>query len=504
MSLAQHGTGTTGQQSFDPRSGASIAAPPQSRPEEIEATVAAAAAAAAEVAAQPPSTRAGWLSAAADALEAESARLCELADAETALGLPRLTGELSRAAAALRFYGAVSVDGSWLDAVVEHAHAGAPDLRRTNVPLGPVAVFGASNFPFGFGVVGHDTASAIAAGCPVVVKAHPAHPRLSAALGEVAESALAAAGAPSGTFGLVAGFEAGSALVTHPAIRAVGFTGSQAGGLALWRLAAARPEAIPVFAEMGTVNTAVMTRVAAERASAIAAGFVESFTLGMGQFCTKPGLLLAPAGSRMSEQVRDALADRAPSGWLLTEAIARSYSAGVGRLIDAGARPAHRCEAPPEGWAAAATVLDVDIAELQAGSALLKECFGPVALVAEYADDGVLDVALDALPGSLAAAVHAGGPGDPQLAPLVARLARRAGRVIVDGWPTGVALGWAQQHGGPWPATTNPSTSSVGASALARFVRPVAYQDVPDAALPEPVREANPWGIRRRVDGAHA
>ncbi|WAX58987.1 aldehyde dehydrogenase family protein [Jatrophihabitans cynanchi] len=503
MSLARS-TETSGPLSFEPRSGIAVSAPPESRRDQVEATVAAARACAAHVAARPPASRAAWLSAVADAVQERSAQLCELADAETALGVPRLTGELARAAGALRFYGAVAEEGSWLDAVIDHARDGVPDLRRVNVPLGPIAVFGASNFPFGFGVLGHDTASAIASGCPVVVKAHPAHPRLSAALGELALSTLAAAGAPSGTFGLVAGFDAGAALVTHPAVRAVGFTGSQAGGVALWKLAAGRPVPIPVFAEMGTVNTAVLTRAGAGRAAEVAAGFVDSFTLGMGQFCTKPGLLLAPAGSAMIDHVRNALATRAPSGWLLTASIARAYTTGLERLLESGARTVHACAPPADGWAAPATVLEVDIAALQAGSVLLEECFGPVALVAEYADDTELDGALHALPGSLAAAVHSGGPEDPELAGLVACLAGRTGRVVVDGWPTGVALGWAQHHGGPWPATTNSSASSVGASALTRFVRPVAYQDAPDSALPEPIRELNPWGVPRRVDGVRA
>ena len=486
--------------SFDPRTGRSVPAPPVSTDAEVDAAVARAAAVSGAVAATAPGERAGWLGAVADAVDSAADELAELADAETALGLPRLTGELGRAAAALRFYASVGVEGSWLAATVDTDSSGL-DLRRVNRPLGPVAVFGASNFPFGFGVLGHDTASALAAGCPVLVKAHPAHPRLSARLAEIATAALAACGAPHGAFGLVHGYDAGTRLVLHPSVTAVAFTGSEAGGTALWRLAATRQQVIPVYAEMGTVNAAVVTTAgAAERADEIAAGFVSSLTLGMGQFCTKPGLLIVPAGHDLPRRVADALAAQAPSGWLLTDAIADAYAGGVRRLVDHGAAVLHRGAATPTGWAAAPVVLSADPALLTPESPLLAECFGPAGLVCEYGDDAELAGVLAALPGSLAAAVH-GGPDDTELAGLVDRLAARAGRVIVNGWPTGVAVTWAQQHGGPWPATTVPAASSVGAFALHRFVRPVAYQNVPDGALPPPLQEANPWGVPRRVDG---
>ena len=337
----------TARASFNPRNGLVVPAPAPDTPEAVDAVVATAAAAAEPMAAVPPATRAGWLTAVADAVEAEAEPLAALADEETALGLPRLTGELAGAARALRFYGSVAAEGSYLQAAIDHAAPGRsrPDVRRVNVPLGPVAVFGASNFPFGFGVLGHDTASALAAGCPVVVKAHPAHPRLSARLAEIAGGAMAGAGVTTGPFGIVHGFDAGTRLVSHPAVRAVGFTGSLAGGLALWQLAASRPEVIPVYAEMGTVNTVVVTpSAAAERPAEIAAGFVGSFTLGMGQFCTKPGLLLAPAGSGLAEETGRALAAAAPDGWPLTEAIAGAYHIGLDRLASgrAGGRAAPR------------------------------------------------------------------------------------------------------------------------------------------------------------------
>jgi len=493
--------------SFNPRNGQSTAAHPQTGPDEVAGLVAMATLASGAVAATAPAVRASWLGAIAHGLQTRADELVALADQETALGAPRLAAELAGAARSLRFYGSVAAEGSYLGATIDHAtHPDSgvpakPDLRRVRVPLGPVAVFGASNFPFAFGVLGHDTASALASGSPVVVKAHPAHPRLSARLAEIAMRALAGVGAPAGALQIVHGFDAGTRLVTDPGIRAVGFTGSQAGGLALWRLAATRQEVIPVYAEMGTVNTVVVTpAAAAQRPQEIAAGFVGSFTLGMGQYCTKPGLLLVPAGSGLAEAVARALEAASPEGWMLTEAIAHSCTAGIGRLEDAGAKVIAQVTAAQHGWAAGPVLLQADAASLTAGSALLEECFGPVAIVAEYDGDQALSAALSALPGSLAAAVH-GGTGDTALPRLVADLSRRCGRVVVNGWPTGVAVGWAQQHGGPWPATSSPAHTSVGAAALDRFTRPVAYQDAPDGALPPALREANPWRLSRRVDG---
>ncbi|WP_433372031.1 aldehyde dehydrogenase family protein [Actinoplanes sp. CA-142083] len=479
--------------SFDPRTGAAWETPPDSTPDEVDDTVAAAVAAADDLAGATPDERAGWLEAIADTIKDHKGELADKADEEVALGLPRLTGECGRAADAIRFYASVVREGGWLDAAIDH---GPPDLRRVNVPLGPVAVFGASNFPFGFGVLGHDTATALATGCPVIAKAHPAHPRLSAALAGLAVRALDEAGAPAGSFGLVSGFAAGQRLVGHPGIRAVAFTGSQRGGLALWRQAAERDEAIPVFAEMGTVNAAVVTPNGTDKFDEN--GFVGSFTLGMGQFCTKPGLLIAPEG--VAERVAAALENNPPHGWLLTEQIAESFTGGVRELEKAGARPIARTPASGTGWQAQPAILAVTPAELRRNPVLLEELFGPVALVVEYASRAELDEVIAMLPGSLATAVH-GDEGDPDLPGLVGKLSRRCGRVVVNGWPTGVAMGWAQQHGGPWPATTSPAHSSVGAAAPRRFLRPVTFQGVPDAALPPAVRNSNPWHLPRRVDG---
>ena len=487
----------------DPRTGAAQPGVPHTLPGEVTRLVAAAAAAAPVVGSTAPAVREGWLRLLADSLEVHTDELVALADAETALGEGRLRGELARTAASMRFYGSVAADGGYLQATIDVTNDPAPlDLRRVRMPIGPVAVFGASNFPFGFGVLGHDSTSAIAAGCPVVVKAHPAHPRLSMRLGEIASAALAECGAPAGVFAVVVGFEAGLALVDAAAVAAVAFTGSQAGGMALVRRAGLRANPIPVFAEMGTVNPVVVTPAAAgsTRIGEIAAGFAQSFTMGTGQFCTKPGLLLAPAGSDLAAQVAAALAEL-PAGWLLSEAVASGYRRGRDSLMAAGGHIAGEGTRAPDGFSGVPTVFTAEAADLIPGSALLEECFGPAAVVVEYADGDELRAVLGRLQPSLAATVASGGSDDADLPWLVQLLATRAGRVVVDGWPTGVANTWAQQHGGPWPATSRPEATSVGAAALDRFTRPVAFQGTADQALPPALRSDNPWAVPRRVNG---
>lgn len=477
--------------SYDARTGRPVEEIPTSTAAEVDAALAAAAAAAPVVAATPPAERKKWLYAIADAIDANAAELIAIADRETGLGAERLTMEVGRAAIQLRYYADIAAEGSYVDATIDTTPI---RLARMRVPLGPVAVFGASNFPFLFSVLGTDTASALAAGCPVVVKAHPAHPALSARLAELVD-------VPAGLFALVSGFEAGGRLVRSPHTAAVAFTGSQRAGLALWRMANERDVVIPVFAEMGTVNPVVVTPAALSKLDDLATGFVESFTRGTGQYCTKPGLLFAPAGSGMAARVAAALRRIEPSQWLLTAQIADAAVEGVGELVSAGGTVAGQVSGPDAGWAAPATVLTVPIEKLTSGSRLLEECFGPVAIVTEYRDRAELESALGELQGTLAAAIMA-GDDDQDVPWLVERLTKLAGRVTVDDWPTGVVVTWAQQHGGPWPATTAPSTTSVGAAALARFTRPVAYQNIPDAALPPALRESNPWQLPRRVDGA--
>lgn len=489
----------------NPRTGAEHPGVRHTSADDVARLVAAAAGSAALVASTAPAVRGKWLQSIAASLEKHTHALVALADAETALGEDRLGGELAKAAASLRFYGAVAADGAYLQATIDTTSSRAPlDLRRMRLPVGPVAVFGASNFPFGFGVLGHDTASAIAAGCPVMVKAHPAHPRLSVRIGEIASAALVESGAPAGVFAVVVGFDAGLALVDAASIAAVAFTGSQSGGMALVERAAQRANPIPVFAEMGTVNPVVMTPAAARsHSSEVARGFAESFTMGTGQFCTKPGLLLAPAGSNAADQVARELR-QLPPGWLLTEAMASTYRRGRSSLAAAGARVAGEGKSPSAGFGAVPTVFTAQAEDLTPGSPLLAECFGPAAVVIEYADVEELRGVLGRLQPSLAATIASGGSADPDLAWLVQLLASRAGRVVVDGWPTGVANTWAQHHGGPWPATSRSDATSVGAAALDRFTRPVAFQGVVDEALPPALRIDNPWAVPRRVNGRPA
>jgi len=491
--------------SYSPRDGTAIGVVEQTPLEETLAIVDRAVAAAATIADAAPIERRAWLDALADAVVSHGDELVRLADAETALGVPRLTAELARMADQLRFYGRVAEDGGYLGVTIDEATATTPRLVRLRGPLGPVAVFGSSNFPFGFGVLGNDTASALASGCPVMAKAHPAHVLTSLRLAEIARVALAEAGAPDGTHAVVVGRQAGVDLVSADGTRAVGFTGSQAGGLALWRIANERSEVIPVYAEMGTVNPIVLTEAGVAGIDQIARGFVESFTLGSGQFCTKPGLLFAPAGHGVARAVGDALEQAAPQPTMLTEAIAASVATGLDEMIAAGADVVARVAGPGVGWSADAAVLSAPIDALTPDSRLLEECFGAVAVVVEYSDATELEAGLHALHGSLAGAVFGSGEGDPDVARAVKLLANQVGRVSVGDWPTGVAWTWAQHHGGPWPATSDPRSTSVGAAALDRFVRPVTYQSVPDAALPLAARRAaasdNPWRIPRRIDG---
>ncbi len=486
---------------FDPRSGAATASVDHTSPDELERAVRSAMAAVELTAATAPATRRAWLAAGAAALESHQTELVALADGETALGATRLEGEVVRTANQMRFYADVAAEGSYLGAVLDDASGPIAAIGRVNLPLGPVAVFGASNFPFAFSVFGNDTASAIAAGCSVVIKAHPAHPVTSQRTFEVVHAAMVAAGAPAGIASLVFGYETGIALVQHPDIAAVAFTGSQAGGLSLWRLANERDVVIPVYAEMGTINPAVVTPAAAADIDSIARGFVGSFTLGSGQFCTKPGLLLAPRGADAAGAVAAALRDAAPDPVMLTRGIADAASAGVTQLQESGATLLVESAASAEGWASPAVVLSAPIDLLHRGSRVLEECFGPVAVVVEYEQIDEAVQAIDSLQGALAASVMAAADGDPDAALLIRRLERKVGRVIVNDWPTGVAFTWAQQHGGPWPATSTPSSTSVGAAALDRFVRPVAYQGLGDALLPEALRADNPWRIPRRVSG---
>lgn len=447
--------------------------------------------------------RSAWLTAVADALDAAADELIPLADEESHLGIARLTGELARTTAQLRLFASAVVEGSYLEATVDHPDPSTtpprPDLRRMLRPLGPVAVFSASNFPFAFSVAGGDTASALAAGCPVIVKGHSAHPRLSRRTAEIVAGALATAGAPEGVFGHVEGRETGVALVRHPEVRAVGFTGSLHGGRVLFDLASSRPDPIPFYGELSAVNPVLITAAALDaRADELATGLAGSFTLGAGQFCTNPGVVFVPAGSGFAERVAAAVGQSAPVP-MLSDGIAAAFADGLAGLAAHDGVDVVAGAAAQQPGTGSAVVLSTRTGTVLADpGALLAECFGPSTLVVEYDDVDDALAAIRSVGGSLTATVHA-EPGE-ELGGILAVLTELAGRVLFAGWPTGVAVSWAQQHGGPWPSTTSIHTS-VGVTAIRRFLRPVAYQDAPDAALPAELRESNPLGIPRRVDG---
>lgn len=493
--------------SLDPRTGAAVETVAR------ETTAAGTAAACAAAAAAGPGLealgragRADVLDALADALEARRDDVVAVADRETALGAARLNGELTRTCYQLRLFGEVLREGSYLEATIDHAGdtpmGPRPDLRRMLVPLGPVAVFGASNFPLAFSVPGGDTASALAAGCPVVVKAHDSHPATSALCAGILADAAVQAGAPEGTVGIVHGRAAGLALVTDPVIRAVGFTGSLGGGQALMDAIATRPDPIPFFGELASLNPVVVTpAAAAERGTTIGGELAGSFTLGAGQFCTKPGVTLVPSGP--DGDVLVAAAAEAVHGSvapvLLNGGIAASYAELTAELsalpgVDVLARGAEPTDA---GYRAAPLLLSAPAASVPDG--LDRECFGPLGVVLRYDGEADLFAALAGLPSSLTATVLRGA-GETELPGAVVRALRdRAGRILFDAYPTGVAVSWAQHHGGPWPST-NTQHTSVGTSAIRRFLRPMTWQNAPAELLPAELTDDR-TDIPRRVDG---
>ena len=477
-------------QGYDPRTGEPAGDPvPETDAAQVDAIAQAAAAACARWEQAGPAGRAAALEAVAAALDGAAADLVAAADTETALGPARLTGEVARATGQLRHFAGVLADGGYADAVASPGGDGVPGLRRVNRPIGPVAVFAASNFPFAFSVAGNDTASALAAGCPVVVKAHEGHPRTSVLTARIVAEALARAGAPAGTFAIVFGVDAGVRLLKHPAIAAAGFTGSARGGLALAAICAQRPVPIPFFGELGSVNPVViLPGAAATRPGDIASGYAASLTLGVGQFCTNPGLLFVPEDERLLAATAGAIRASA-GGPMLTARIHDSFSAAVAEL-DARPGLARLAEGRPgEGpWSATPVAFTAGLAEFEAGlPGLAQERFGPAGLVITYRSAADLLPVLAGLGGNLAGVVHAdeASATDMELARQVAGvLARTVGRVVFNGWPTGVAVTGAQHHGGPWPASTAPAYTSVGAAAIRRWLVPVAYQDFPAHLLP--------------------
>jgi NADP-dependent aldehyde dehydrogenase len=481
--------------------------PGETGPGDLAARLAAATVAARPWSEMAPSERASCLRAVADRLDAASDELVPMAAAESHLGATRLVGELGRTTFQLRLFADQLDVGSYLRVSIDRPDPSwppgpRPDLRRMMVPLGPVVVFAASNFPFAFSVAGGDSASALAAGCPVVLKAHPGHPVLSERVAALVVDGLRSGGAPAGTFCVIHGDEAGRSAVTSEHIRAGAFTGSLVGGRALFDLAASRPSPIPFYAEMGSLNPVFVTRSAmADRADQLMGEFTTSFTMSAGQFCTKPGLLFVPAGSISDEKIATVVAASGLAAPLLNQHIEEGYARGLTTLREHPAIRTIVAGDPMIGDAPGPTLLGTTVSALLASrDALLVECFGPTSILVDYADDDELLAAAEAFGGQLAAGVH-GAETDAVLPALFALLSDRAGRVLWNGWPTGVSVTEAMQHGGPYPATTSPLHTSVGTASIDRFLRPVCYQSMPDPLLPPALRDDNPLGLPRRVNG---
>ncbi|MGH8081300.1 MAG: aldehyde dehydrogenase (NADP(+)) [Lysobacter sp.] len=461
----------------------------------------------------PLSVRADFLQAIADEILALGDGLIERAHQESGLPMPRLNGERDRTVNQLRLFAQGVRSGAWLGVRVDNAlpqrqPLPRPDLRQWKIPLGPVAVFGSSNFPLAFSVAGGDTASALAAGCPVVVKAHPAHPGTSELVGRAVQNAVRKiAGVPDGVFSLLvgAGNDLGAALVTHPAIQAVGFTGSRAGGLALAKLAAARSVPIPLYAEMSAVNPVYLLPAAlSARGSALAAPFVDSLTMGAGQFCTNPGVLLGIAGPHWDAFVAQAahvLAERGAAP-MLTQGIHAAYERGSATLAQhAGVSQLSQGVSEGSGWRGQPRLFATDAASFLADPALSAEVFGPSSLLVACRDEDELLAVTESLEGQLTATLLMDDADLPLARRLLPALERRVGRILANGFPTGVEVSHAMVHGGPYPATSDSRSTSVGTLAIERFLRPVCYQNLPDALLPEALRHDNPLGLDRLVDG---
>lgn len=436
--------------------------------------------------------RAGFLEAIADEIEASAEALTAMAMAETGLPEARLIGERGRTTGQLRYFAAHIRKTDHLDlrhdpALPERAPLPRPDLRMMQRPIGPVAVFGASNFPLAFSVAGGDTAAALAAGCPVVVKGHPAHPGTCEIVAGAIAAAIAKCGMPAGVVSMIhgAGYETGMALVQHPLIRAVGFTGSLRGGRALFDLCAARPEPIPFFGELGSINPVFLMPAALDaRAEALAQGWAGSLTMGAGQFCTNPGLVIVPAGEGAEQFIAAARAalENAPAQHMLTDAIAsacRKSSAQAATLA------ASVIALESTGREARPTVLRTTAAAFLQEPHLHEEIFGPFGLVVTTDSPEQMVALAKGLSGQLTATLHMDAEDSALARALLPVLERKAGRILANGWPTGVEVADAMVHGGPYPASTNFGATSVGSMSIRRFLRPVCFQGVMPEVLPE-------------------
>ncbi|MDF3906290.1 NADP-dependent aldehyde dehydrogenase [Paracoccus pantotrophus] len=438
--------------------------------------------------------RAAFLNAIADEIEARAADITEIGCRETGLPEARLNGERGRTTGQLRLFAKTILDGDYLDrrhdaALPDRQPLPRPDLRLMQRPVGPVAVFGASNFPLAFSVAGGDTASALAAGCPVVVKGHSAHPGTSEIVAEAVLAAIRSCGIHPGVFSLVQGGkrEVGSALVQHPLIKAVGFTGSLGGGRALFDLCAARPEPIPFFGELGSVNPMFILPEALEaRGAQIGQGWAASMTGSAGQLCTNPGIAIVPegaAGDALVTATAAALAAVAPQ-MMLTAGMADAYRAGKARLDASNSvRPVHTTDSTGRG--VGPNLYEVSAAAFLSDHGLAEEVFGPLGLVVRASStDAIVELA-HGFAGQLTATLHMDAGDTGAAARLMPVLERKAGRILVNGYPTGVEVCDAMVHGGPYPASTNFGATSVGTMAIRRFLRPVCYQNLPAELLPE-------------------
>jgi len=449
-----------------------------------------------------------FLNTVADEIEALGDQLLDVADSETGLGLVRLNGERGRTCGQLRAFAELVIKGEWVQASIDtaipdRAPVPKPDLRRMMIGVGPVAVFGASNFPFAFSTPGGDTASALAAGNPVIVKGHPAHPATSELFAHAIATAAEKCAMPAGVFSLLqgAGYELGINLVKHPLVQAVGFTGSESGGRALMDMAAARPVPIPVYAEMGSINPLFVGPSTLEaQAEDIATGLSGSVCMGTGQFCTSPGLAVSVASETFETALRHKLSE-APRGYLLNPQIAGALQKGLWRLknhphvewlnesgFDDGSMT------PPN------SVFKTRAKHFLTDKSLSEEVFGPVTLYVVCDNEAQIIQVAEALNGNLTASVHA--DEDMELAAkLYNILEQKAGRVIFNGYPTGVEVCPSQQHGGPYPASSVSGATSVGTGAIVRFARFVAYQGTPQVLLPDALKDENPLGIYRLING---
>src|SRR5579872_2645144 len=456
--------------------------------------------------------RAAFLRAIATKIESIAGEIVERAGRETALPQARLQGETARTCGQLRLFAQVAEEGSWVEARIDHAEpdrkpAPRPDIRSTLRPLGPVVVFGASNFPLAFSVAGGDTASALAGGNPVIVKAHAAHPGTGELVGRAIQASVRECGLPEGVFSLLFGHGAqvGSALMRHPLVKAGGFTGSRGAGRALMDIAAARPEPIPFYAEMSSTNPVfILPGALRERGEAIAAGLHGSFTMGAGQFCTKPGMVFLPqsAESQAFAQKMAQLVSGSDSFPLLTRGICSTFGSAIEKR-KSGAAAKLIAEAPSAvsgGFVAQPALFETDAMTFMR-SHLQDEIFGPTTLLVHHSErDQILRIA-QAFEGHLTATIHGTEQDLKDFADLIAILETKVGRIIFNGFPTGLEVTHAIVHGGPYPATSDGRTTSVGSSAIFRFARPVCYQGFPDEALPEELKNANPLGIWRMLDG---